>query len=223
MIVGLGRERIYIRRRRKMRLTFRLAVVLSFCAVGSLVAQQPSTPVAPPAPEATSSRFRSGNTPSSRNSSAPRKSSGSPTSRPACWGSSGPTSSQVGLAVSAALRSIRPGKYDGFWESYKGDIAAYKLDRLLELDMVPPTVERRYNGEMVSLQLWGQNMKMLRQVQEKKLRPPTSRPTASSFAGRRCFTISSATSTRTRATFCSTRSGTWSWSIFPAPSPIHGR
>jgi len=76
-----------------------------------------------------------------------------------------------GLAASGALRSIRPGRYDGFWESYKGDIAAYRLDRLLELDMVPPTIERRYNGEMVSLQLWAQNMTMLKDVQAQKLRP----------------------------------------------------
>jgi hypothetical protein len=76
-----------------------------------------------------------------------------------------------GLARSAALRSIRPGKYDGFFESYRSEIAAYKLDRLLELDMVPPTVERRYNGETVSLQLWGESLKMLKEVNEKKLRP----------------------------------------------------
>ena len=77
-----------------------------------------------------------------------------------------------GLAVSGALRNIRPGRYDGFWESYRSEVAAYKLDRLLELDMVPPTVERRYNGEMVSLQLWTSDMRMLGEIQEKKLRAP---------------------------------------------------
>jgi len=76
-----------------------------------------------------------------------------------------------GPAASGAIRSIRPGKYDGFWESYKSEIAAYKLDRLLELDMVPPTVERRHNGEVVSVQLWGENTTMLKTVNEKKLRP----------------------------------------------------
>ena len=81
-----------------------------------------------------------------------------------------------GLAGSAALRSIRPGRYDGFWESYKGDLAAYKLDRLLELDMVPPTVERRYNGDMVSLQLWVQDTKMLSEVQKQNLRPTDPDP-----------------------------------------------
>jgi len=76
-----------------------------------------------------------------------------------------------GLAVSAALRSVRPGKYNGYWESYKGDIAAYKLDRLLQLDMVPPTVERRYNAEMVSVQLWSEGTRMLKDVQAQNLRP----------------------------------------------------
>jgi hypothetical protein len=76
-----------------------------------------------------------------------------------------------GLAVSGALRSIRPGRYDGFWESYRSEIAAYKLDRILELDMVPPTVERRFNGDIVSLQLWGKDLRMLGQVQEQNLRP----------------------------------------------------
>lgn len=76
-----------------------------------------------------------------------------------------------GLARRGALRNIRPGKYDGYFESYRSEIAAYKLDRLLELDMVPPTVERRYNGETVSVQLWGEDLKMLKEVQEKNLRP----------------------------------------------------
>jgi hypothetical protein len=90
-----------------------------------------------------------------------------------------------GLAGSAALRSIRPGRYDGFWESYKGDVAAYKLDRLLELDMVPPTVERRYEGEMVSLQLWASDMRMLKEVQEKNLRPAPAQVETYSFQLRR--------------------------------------
>jgi len=80
-----------------------------------------------------------------------------------------------GLAVSAALRNTRPGKYSGFWESYKGDIAAYKLDRLLQLDMVPPTVERRYDAEMVSVQLWT-DTRMLKEIQAQKLRPSNLEP-----------------------------------------------
>ena len=40
-------------------------------------------------------------------------------------------------------KPIRPGRYTGYWESYKSEIAAYELDKLLGLGMVPPTVEKR--------------------------------------------------------------------------------
>ena len=46
-----------------------------------------------------------------------------------------------GLAASAALKS----------HGTKSEIAGYRLDRVLGLDMVPPTVEARYNGEMTGL------------------------------------------------------------------------
>jgi hypothetical protein len=59
-----------------------------------------------------------------------------------------------GLAGSAALKFLRPAIQSGYWESYKSEIAAYKLDRLLGLDMVPPTIERRVGSELASLQLW---------------------------------------------------------------------
>ena len=42
-----------------------------------------------------------------------------------------------------AWRSLPPGIYRGFWESYKTEIAAYEIDKLLKLDMVPPSVERQ--------------------------------------------------------------------------------
>lgn len=77
-----------------------------------------------------------------------------------------------GLAGGAAVKNLQPGKKDGFWESYKSEIAAYKLDRLLELNMVPPTVERKVDGDFVSAQLWVENTLMLKEVQERKMRAP---------------------------------------------------
>jgi hypothetical protein len=77
-----------------------------------------------------------------------------------------------GLTAEGALRTAQPGFADGFFESHKSEPAAYRLDRLLELDMVPPTVERRYNGEAVSLQLFIPNTKDLRDVTVQKLRAP---------------------------------------------------
>ena len=44
--------------------------------------------------------------------------------------------------VRAAWKPLRPGYYKGFRESYKAEIAAYHLDRMLALNMVPPVVER---------------------------------------------------------------------------------
>jgi hypothetical protein len=77
-----------------------------------------------------------------------------------------------GLANGAALKKVPPGRREGYWESYKSEIAAYKLDRLLELDMVPPTVERHVDGEYASVQLWVENTRMLKEIQALKVRDP---------------------------------------------------
>ena len=77
-----------------------------------------------------------------------------------------------GLAASAIVKNLPPGKQSGYFESYKSEIAAYKLDRMLQLDMVPPTVERQVGTNLVAVQLWIENARMLKEVQAQKLRPP---------------------------------------------------
>ena len=57
-----------------------------------------------------------------------------------------------------AWRSLPPGVYGGFWQSYEAEIAAYELDKLLKLDMVPPTVERLLQGNTGSARLWVENV-----------------------------------------------------------------
>ncbi len=47
-----------------------------------------------------------------------------------------------------AWKPIKPGIYRGYFESYKAEIAAYELDKLLGLDMVPVKVERRIQGDL---------------------------------------------------------------------------
>jgi hypothetical protein len=77
-----------------------------------------------------------------------------------------------GLAAGAVLKHLPSGISNGFWESYKSEIAAYKLDRILELNMVPPTVERRYSSDLCSLQLWVENCKLLKDIDQSKARDP---------------------------------------------------
>lgn len=59
-----------------------------------------------------------------------------------------------GPVAAIAWKAIRPGRYGGFWESYKAEIAAYELDKLLGLGMVPPTVEKRIKGEAGAAIMW---------------------------------------------------------------------
>ncbi len=53
-----------------------------------------------------------------------------------------------------AWKAIRPGYSKGFMESYKSEIAAYKMDRMLELNMVPPVVERKIDGRNGAAVMW---------------------------------------------------------------------
>ena len=41
-----------------------------------------------------------------------------------------------------------------FRDSWRYNVAAYRLDRLLDLGMIPPSVERRYNGKPASFTWW---------------------------------------------------------------------
>ena len=57
-----------------------------------------------------------------------------------------------------AWRALPPGVHRGFSESYRAEIAAYELDKLLKMDMVPPSVERQIQGNKGSAQLWVENV-----------------------------------------------------------------
>lgn len=67
-----------------------------------------------------------------------------------------------GIAASAVFKPLRPGRSRGFFESYKSEIAAYELDKLLGLGMVPPTVEKRVRNEIGSAQLWVEGCQLLK-------------------------------------------------------------
>jgi hypothetical protein len=59
-----------------------------------------------------------------------------------------------GRTVSGVWKPIKRGPREETWESYQAEVAAYELDKMLMLRMVPPTVEREIRGLKGSLQLW---------------------------------------------------------------------
>ena len=69
-----------------------------------------------------------------------------------------------GLVVSAAWKVIPPGRPAGYWESYRSEIAAYELDKLLALNMVPPTVEKRVKGVIMSAQMFVERCVWLKEL-----------------------------------------------------------
>jgi hypothetical protein len=77
-----------------------------------------------------------------------------------------------GPVESVAWKQIPPGIHRGFWDSYKADIAAYELDKLLGMGMVPPAVERRVNRELGAAILWLSPTRVWKDV-EKDPKPST--------------------------------------------------
>jgi hypothetical protein len=59
----------------------------------------------------------------------------------------------------------------GFKESWKAEIAAYKLSKALGVNMVPPTVMREHNGDKGSCQLWVDYWKNFEAITKEKLQP----------------------------------------------------
>jgi hypothetical protein len=70
------------------------------------------------------------------------------------------------------LTQLQHGPEFDFKDSWRFEVAAYELDKLLSLDMVPVTVERLYNGQRGSLQFWVENCIMEGDRIKKKLQPP---------------------------------------------------
>lgn len=69
-----------------------------------------------------------------------------------------------GPAREIAWKPINPGRYNGYFESYKSEVAAYEIDKLLALDMVPPTVERRHDGVTGAAVLWLEGVRSFGEV-----------------------------------------------------------
>jgi hypothetical protein len=62
----------------------------------------------------------------------------------------------------------------GFWEGWQYEIAAFRMDKLIGLNMIPPTVERVLNGKKGSLQYWVESKCSLLDLQERGIPIPAS-------------------------------------------------
>ena len=77
-----------------------------------------------------------------------------------------------GLVSAITWKAIRPGLYSGYYESYKSEIAAYELDKVLALEMVPPYVERQINGEVGAAAAWIDGVKSFKELGGPPQPPP---------------------------------------------------
>ena len=70
-----------------------------------------------------------------------------------------------GLVASVAWKALPPSRQTGYWESYKSEIAAYELDKLLGMTMVPVAVEKRWKGQTAAAVLWLAPIRQWKEVQ----------------------------------------------------------
>ena len=71
-----------------------------------------------------------------------------------------------------ALWKNPEGRQQGYIEGWKFEIAAYLFDKHLGLNMVPPTVEKRFHNNRGSCQLWIESKMTMRDKVEQKIKTP---------------------------------------------------
>ena len=78
------------------------------------------------------------------------------------------------VEISGAWKNPK-GMQKGHLEGWQYEIAAYEMDKLLDLNLIPPTVEREFKGKPGSLQFWVKSEFSELDVFEKKMGIPRSK------------------------------------------------
>ena len=76
-----------------------------------------------------------------------------------------------GVEAKAAWKNPS-GVQRGFLEGWQYEIAAYRLDKLIGLNMIPPAVEREFQGKPGALVFWAENKYSLLKIVEEGIRIP---------------------------------------------------
>ena len=66
------------------------------------------------------------------------------------------------------------GMQQGFWEGWQYEIAAYRMDKLLDLNMIPPAVERELDGKKGAFSFWAESQTSLLKMMEQGLSTPAA-------------------------------------------------
>jgi hypothetical protein len=74
-----------------------------------------------------------------------------------------------GVRRAGAWKNVNKKLHKGVLDSWKYEIAAYRIDKLIGLDMVPPVVERVFRGKPGSLVLWIDFKYSLLEIMEQKI------------------------------------------------------
>lgn len=77
-----------------------------------------------------------------------------------------------GVTKSALWKNIE-GRPKGYVDSWKYEIAAYQMDKYLGLDMVPPTVEKRFQGNRGSCQVFVDYWQSLKKIKDQQIKVPS--------------------------------------------------
>lgn len=77
-----------------------------------------------------------------------------------------------GVQHKALWKDVYGQRIKGFKETWKGEVAAYRISRAIGLNMVPPTVEREFQGNKGSCQLFADYKYNLETILKKKISPP---------------------------------------------------